>query len=228
MARGRDVGRRRREQVIEAAVAVIAEKGIQHLSLSAIEEKTRMSRGQLTYYFHSKEDILLAVFDRMIDEMRKAHDSGKPPPDAPALCGEGWQKVKALLTCLILHPPERPEFHALQFTFLSQIVHREDFRKRLASLYEYWRGLGSADFAAAMPPAPGGPAVSARTLASFIQAILHGLAIQRVADPASYDPQEMLTLTLYLLGNYLGQETPPAGEKQVAGAARRRRSTKKG
>ena len=61
-----DVASIRREQIVEAAVAVIAEKGLQNLSLSEIEKKAGMSRGQLTYYFPAKEDILLAVFDRLL------------------------------------------------------------------------------------------------------------------------------------------------------------------
>ena len=56
----------RREQIIEAAVSVITERGLQNLSLSEIEKKAGMSRGQLTYYFPAKEDILLAVFDRLV------------------------------------------------------------------------------------------------------------------------------------------------------------------
>jgi AcrR family transcriptional regulator len=225
MAQRRDVGKRRRQQVIDAAVAVIAEKGIQHLSLSAIEKKTKMSRGQLTYYFHAKEDILLAVFDHLIDQMQKEHQSGQPPD--VSVCGVGWEKMKALLTFFVLHPPAAPEFHALQYTFLSQIVFRDDFRQRLASLYEYWRGLGSADFAHDLPAPPGRPVVSPRTLASFIQALLHGFAIQRVADPSAFDPQEMLTLTLHLLGSYLGKESPAASERQEDTAKKRSRSRKK-
>ena len=61
-----DVGKIRRQQVIEAAVAVIAEKGLPRLSLSAIEKRAGMSRGQLTYYFRAKEDILMAA--RRLDE----------------------------------------------------------------------------------------------------------------------------------------------------------------
>lgn len=62
-----DIGSIRREQIVEAAVAIIAEQGLQNLSLSEIEQKAGMSRGQLTYYFHAKEDILLAVFDRVLE-----------------------------------------------------------------------------------------------------------------------------------------------------------------
>ncbi len=61
-----DIGSIRRDQIVEAAVAVIAERGLQNLSLSEIEKKAVMSRGQLTYYFPTKESILLAVFDRLV------------------------------------------------------------------------------------------------------------------------------------------------------------------
>jgi AcrR family transcriptional regulator len=64
-----DIRGQRREQIIDAAVAVIAERGLQHLSLSEIEKKAGMSRGQLTYYFPAKEEILLAVFDRYLQGM---------------------------------------------------------------------------------------------------------------------------------------------------------------
>jgi AcrR family transcriptional regulator len=179
-----------------------------------------MSRGQLTYYFPYKEDVLLAVFDRTIEAMRQSkhacHDE--------AVCREGWERMKALLTFFVLSPPDEPGFHALQYTFLSQIGHRDDFRQRLADLYEHWRGLGAADFGHELPPPAGRPAVSPRTLSSFLQAILHGLAIQRVADPAAFDPQEMLTLTLHLLSSYLGKDSPRAGERQEEGPKRRRPS----
>src|SRR3954454_4319993 len=73
----------RREQIVDAAVAVIAEQGIQNLSLSEIEKKVGMSRGQLTYYFKTKEDILLAVFDRLVEQWRQRgcpEDSEKRHP----------------------------------------------------------------------------------------------------------------------------------------------------
>ena len=65
-----EVGKLRRGQIVEAAVAVIAEQGLQHLSLSEIETRAGMSRGQLMYYFPTKEDILLAAFDRLIRMLR--------------------------------------------------------------------------------------------------------------------------------------------------------------
>ena len=64
-----DLGCARREQIVEAAMAIITEQGLQNLSLSEIEGRAGMSRGQLTYYFPAKEAILLAVFDRVVELM---------------------------------------------------------------------------------------------------------------------------------------------------------------
>ena len=70
------IGVLRREQIVDAAVAVIAEQGLQNLSLSEIEKKVGMSRGQLTYYFRAKEEILLAVFDRLVRLMHEQQPAG--------------------------------------------------------------------------------------------------------------------------------------------------------
>src|SRR6516165_8813243 len=119
-----EVGKVRRAQVIDAAVAIIAERGLQDLSLSEIEQRAGMSRGQLTYYFPHKEDILLAVFDRLLEMM---HRRARAADGAQAceLAGTGWQRLRHFLAFVLLTPPEVPEFHALQYTFLSQIGHRE-------------------------------------------------------------------------------------------------------
>jgi AcrR family transcriptional regulator len=202
-----DVGQIRRKQIIEAAAAIIAEEGLQNLSLSAIEERAGMSRGQLTYYFPAKEDILLAVFDRLLEMMHARVRAGEENPCHAG--GSPWERVQHLLTFLIGQPPAWPEFHALQYTFLSQMGHRDDFRQRLASLYEEWRSHMAADLAPEL--ARRGAGVSARTLATFVQALLHGLAMQRAADPDAFDRHEILALCLEMLGPYLAPGGNGAG-----------------
>ena len=55
--------------------------------------------------------------------------------------------------------------------------------------------------------AAGAKAVPPRTMASLVQAILHGLSVQLVADPAAFDRAEMLQLCTDLLGSYLHAPT---------------------
>ena len=198
-----DVGSIRREQIVQAAVSIIAEQGLQNLSLSEIEKKAGMSRGQLTYYYPTKEDILLAVFDRLIEMMHKR--AGGSLPAEP-----GWERMELLLRKILGEPPAFPQFGALQYTFLSQISHREDFRRRLANLYEEWRGHMARDLAEASARRPGKKA-SPRAVATLVQAVIHGLFMQRAADPDAYDPEEMLELLLDMLGGYLrpGEATDP-------------------
>jgi AcrR family transcriptional regulator len=226
-----DVGSIRREQIIQAAIAIIDEQGIQNLSLSEIESKTGMRRGQLTYYFRTKESILLAVFDRLLRLMLQAVEGSEGCRDWAAM--SGWERFRQFFTMVMLRPPTMPQFHSLQYTFLSQTAHREDFRQALANLYENWRVQMAEDFAADLARKPGPGVASPRTFASMVQALFHGLGMQRAADPNAYDRQEMVDLCLDVLGSYLNQLPPdpvkspaPSSEestKSVNGSTKARR-----
>jgi AcrR family transcriptional regulator len=207
-----DIGSIRRDQIVEAAISVITEQGLQNLSLSEIEQKAGMSRGQLTYYFPAKEDILLAVFDRLVllIHQRVGTPDGKECSQAGA-----WDWIRHLLQRLIARPPVSPEFGCLQYTFLSQIGHREDFRQRLARLYGEWRGNMARGLAADLARGARPPRWSPRAMATLIQAILHGLAMQRAADPAAFDGEEVLALCLEVLGNYLQPAPRRRGKRRI-------------
>src|SRR3954447_8820764 len=100
------IGAIRREQVVEAAAAVIAEQGLQNLSLSEIEKKAGMSRGQLTYYFPTKEAILLAVFDRLLQLMyQRLERAGGPAGECTPCGGDAWELIRHLFTAMLTRPP---------------------------------------------------------------------------------------------------------------------------
>src|SRR5205809_176842 len=165
----------RRTEIVDAAAAVINEQGIQNLSLSEIEKKVGMSRGQLTYYFRTKEDILLAVFDRLIELMCRQHEEPEQHPFAELT----WLEVfRHLLGVVMQQVPDHPAFPALQYTFLSQIGHRPDFRERLAGLYEHWRSRGTEHLEQELKEKPAVRPVNPRALSTLMQAILHGLSMQ--------------------------------------------------
>jgi AcrR family transcriptional regulator len=206
-----DIAGMRREQIVEAAVAVITEKGLQNLSLSEIETKAGMSRGQLTYYFPTKEDILLAVFDRLV---QLTYERIGTPSGQPCVEEGGWEWVEHLFRKLVARAPVNPEFACLQYTFLSQIAHREDFRERLAKLYEFWRTGMAEGLSADMKMQPAARRVSPRALASLVQALLHGLSVQKAADPNAFDHEEVVELCLDVLGTYLWAKSNHAAERR--------------
>ena len=195
-----EVARARREQILAAAVEIITSQGLHNLSLSKIETRAGMRRGQLTYYFPTKEDILLAVFDRLLLMLCQHFSDGQDPNQRHGIPNV-WDCVRQMLHTVLNAPPGfGTEFHALQYTFLAQIAHRADFRERLASLYAEWRHGMAAHWRVTAKPAAGlAKNVSGRTVASFVQALMHGLTVQLAADPQAFDRAEMLELCVAAL-----------------------------
>jgi AcrR family transcriptional regulator len=205
-----DIARVRREQIVEAAVEIIASQGLHNLSLSKIETRAGMKRGQLTYYFPTKEDILLAVFDRLLLLLYEQFSDGQNP-NATRGVPDLWDCVQKMLqTVLHSRPKFGREFHSLQFTFLAQIAHREDFRAKLATYFAEWRQWMAAHWqVSAKPKAVLAKNVSGQTVSSFVQALMHGLGVQLAADPNAFDRTEMLTLCVGVLAPLFTH--PPAG-----------------
>lgn len=201
-----EVALARREQILDAAEAIITGHGIQKLSLGQIEDRAGMSRGQLTYYFPKKETILLAVYDRMLRRMiRERIQSDGPKP----MTGRAWECLQHGLQKHL--GPDWPsaegkDLSALLFTFLAQMGHSDDYRTRLSQWYEEWRAFLTADIAGSVPePRP----VSPRTVAALLQALFHGLDVQLMMDPNAFDRQEMFAACVKLLAPLFGYPWSP-------------------
>jgi AcrR family transcriptional regulator len=67
----------RRQDLVAATVAVIAEHGVKGATTRRIAEAAGCPLASLHYVFHSKDELLLAVYETLIDSIRS--DS----PDAP-------------------------------------------------------------------------------------------------------------------------------------------------
>lgn len=59
----------RRQEMLQAAKAVFAEKGYTHATLEEIAQRAEFGKGTLYNYFGSKEDILFAIFDELYDDI---------------------------------------------------------------------------------------------------------------------------------------------------------------
>jgi len=77
-------GRRRREQIIEAATRLFHTQGFHATSMDEIGAAAGITGPGLYRHFSSKDDILLAVFDRIWDLLRGAMErsAGLEPEDA--------------------------------------------------------------------------------------------------------------------------------------------------
>jgi AcrR family transcriptional regulator len=60
-----DVSEERIDQILDAACEVFVEKGFQKARMDDIADKSGLSKGALYWYFNSKDDIVLGIFERI-------------------------------------------------------------------------------------------------------------------------------------------------------------------
>lgn len=203
------VARKRRDEIVTAATEIIASEGLHRLSLARIEKRTGMTRGQLTYYFPTKEAILLAVFDRMLfrmieDAIADARKQGRPTPGT----GRAWECLTHALTDALTEEPDAAKHQLLSLihTFMAQVQYRDDYRHKLAVANAGWRQHVASDIAGSQAA----PGVPPSALASVVMALFQGLGGQLAVDPDAFDRQAVLQLCLRMLAPLFGQSAPDA------------------
>src|SRR5689334_4219474 len=78
---GRPVGDRaaKRTELLDAAIAVIAQEGFAEASLRKVAERAGCSTGAVTYYFANREEMMAAVIESqfdVFDAMLRRSDKG--------------------------------------------------------------------------------------------------------------------------------------------------------
>src|SRR5713226_4180032 len=72
----------KREAILQAALELVAENGLQHTPMSLISKRSRASAGIIYHYFESKEDLLSTLYWRIKKDMTLAivavDDPGQP------------------------------------------------------------------------------------------------------------------------------------------------------
>ncbi|WP_067805718.1 TetR/AcrR family transcriptional regulator [Nocardia beijingensis] len=92
----------RRGQIVDSAIALIAEVGHARTSLSRIAEKAGVSKAAVLYHFKNKEELLDQVLDRvlggLVEQVEAAVRAAGTPADAVGAY------IRAMLGHLSAHP----------------------------------------------------------------------------------------------------------------------------
>ncbi|WP_292714186.1 TetR/AcrR family transcriptional regulator [Microbacterium sp. 13-71-7] len=80
---------RSRESLLEAAIEVFAERGIDGATIADITRRAGVAQGLVNYYFGGKEQLVQAVIDRWFDMLLGIAHSGPPPVPASAGQADG-------------------------------------------------------------------------------------------------------------------------------------------
>ncbi|MGL4422443.1 MAG: TetR/AcrR family transcriptional regulator [Gemmataceae bacterium] len=197
------MARQRRQQIVDAALEIIATEGIHKLSLGNIERRVKMARGHLTYYFATKEAILIAVLDQMVARMMAEAKT----TDGAFAGGRNLPELIRRRLRLNLSPPtpDRQAFLSVIHTFLAQMSYRDDVREKLAHQNESLRQRIAADY---VQHHSGTPPVQPVIFASLLMGVMHGLSGQLAVDPHAFDREAMFEAVLAFLAPSLTHSGP--------------------
>ena len=178
----------RRAQILDAAVAVAAAERLDGLTVRKVAEGAHLSPGLVFFHFGSKDQLLLDLLDRVLEEIigrRPPEDAAGAPSARDALLAYARRELERL-------PSER-EFVELFFDFWVVGTRNPDVRTRMGDAMAAYRAsfepLASrivAEEAARFDGVP--PADVARIIVSFVQ----GTAFQAVLEPDHFDVDALM------------------------------------
>ena len=177
-------GVRRRQQILDSVIALLAQRGVDRASLRTVGEAIGVSHSALRHYFSSRDELLVEAY--RTHEARAAGDG--PPADSSAVsviieAAERNRSIPGLVELYAtLSTDALQEQHALTREFV-----RERFRSLRATL---------AELIAEGQPAAGIDPVDA---AALVIAASDGLQIQWLLDPDGVDVGRSLAILDRLL-----------------------------
>lgn len=98
----------RRNDIIDAAEVVFAQKGVDKATMADVAKAARLSRGLIYFYFKDKDDLYLAIMLRATQTLRTFFEK------AVAIEKSGFDKIRAMGRAYVDFSIKKPDyFHAL-------------------------------------------------------------------------------------------------------------------
>jgi len=120
----------RQRQIIQAAMQCFQRKGYENTTVDDIAAEYGLSKGSIYWYYPSKKDILMAVFQHMVSELFKEYASVVSSPIAPR------QKLIQMVHLMAEMLLREYESYRPFMVLMSAAYEDDQLRSMTASLYE--------------------------------------------------------------------------------------------
>jgi AcrR family transcriptional regulator len=186
----------RRLQIIKAAYHVAARRGLDGLTVRQVASKARVSHGLVLFHYKSKEQLVVALLDWLLETTTVLHIT-----DDIAAIAAPLDRFLALLQMemnrLSSDPGRIRVFFELWTKGIRHAEIRGKMRRELDRYREAFRPIAE-DVLRAEPERF--PRVSAEGLAAVAVSFIKGCAVQSMIDPEHFDIEEFLAAAQGLLG----------------------------
>ena len=120
-----------RRHILDSAAQIVAREGAAHLTMDRIAEVSGRSKGGVLYHFPTKQSLLDAMLQRVLDETAASVTAARGSlPDSPARGIRAWIQAErdlapdssALTLALLANASENPELLAPARTFVRDAL----------------------------------------------------------------------------------------------------------
>lgn len=167
----------RRREILDAAVAVVVERGFATARVADVAALAGTSTGTVHYYFPTKAHLLDAALTYASDRARDRHRSAVDALDEPR---------QQLLALIELQTPEAgpvADEWALWLEFWNEARRRPEWQLRNRQMYQQWVGWIAAIVRDGVARGQFRDGVDGEEFARRFAGLLDGLAIQCLLDP---------------------------------------------
>lgn len=177
----------RRRALVEAALDVISEAGIERATVRAIAARAGVTAGLIRHHFRSKDDLIAAAFAHHMDRMT---DLSLGPPARPDQTAA--ERLAAAVAANLRPPVVSSRALALWATFLARVPADPGLRSAHEATYHAFRDRLAALIGAALDEAgQPRPAADLARLAVAANAVIDGLWVEGSALPGDFAPDAL-------------------------------------
>lgn len=185
MARtARGTGEDNRRKILDTAMAMIGEKGVEKTSLAAISKTAGLSKGTVYYYYASKNELIFDIADRhmeristtlfdMIDHTR----------------GVTWEGLLTAFFTTLLTSEARSRLHL--YLVREAVSGNNELKQRFQTTYAQWFEM--VDQAYDKMP---GPKTDVASKAKFLVAVVDGFILQTLLETGEAKVDDIVRLVL--------------------------------
>lgn len=190
-----------REKVLAAAMEMIAERGLEKLTMAALGHEVGMSSGHLLYYFRSKDELLLQTLEW--SESRLGAERGRLLTRvAPAR-----ERLDAYVDLYVPDGHRDPHWTLWLEVWSRSPAADEDARDRQAAIEGAWHRDLAALIAEGVSRGEFRP-VDADRFATRLRALLDGFSIHVAIGLRGTDREQVLRHVREFLDDSLGRPGP--------------------
>jgi len=174
------------QQIVDAAIRVLARQGYAKTSLLDIAKEAGMSKGALHYHYPTKEALIHTVLETACNAVQARTMQAWSPSDNP------FAALRKSLEELWATRAERSDEALVVADLLALSLSDESLRPKLAEFYELGAQQIRAYLEENLMSLGLEPRISPDILPRIVIGLLDGLVMQAFVDPDALSPEEVV------------------------------------